>query len=184
MTVATYFTLVRILAIPFVFWLWKLGDFPAALLLMALAMATDYIDGKVARALGQVTVAGAILDPVADKVTVMSYQTYLYLVGALPWWVYLPTMTRNLSQLSAIPVLNWWLKIPFNVKPKSMPKWATAISFAVALLGMILLPGATRIAQSAWLVLCAISTILEVWILVEFLPRFYLIATRRHDTFE
>lgn len=184
MNLAILVTLSRVVAIPVVLLLWREGQAGASLVLLAVAFATDYIDGKLARGLGKVTVAGAILDPVADKANVLAYYSYLYALGTLPGWLFVPTVARNLAQLSAIPVLSGWLRIPFNVKPKRMPKWATATSFGLAFAGFCLAGGAPLWARELFLIVAVVSVAMELWILLTFVPRFYLIARRRHDTFE
>jgi len=66
-------TWIRILAIPLVvllFFLPVTWAGPAAGLLFALAGITDYLDGYLARKLGQTSRFGAFLDPVADKLIV------------------------------------------------------------------------------------------------------------------
>ena len=83
MTLADQLTLVRILAVPFVlvlsvasfdghYW-WATGVFIAA-------MTTDWFDGRVARWRGHTSPLGSLLDPVADRVLVLT--TLIMLVGA------------------------------------------------------------------------------------------------------
>ena len=64
----------RIIAIPLVaivfFWLPEPWNRPTSGLLFALAGITDYLDGYLARRLGQTSSFGAFLDPVADKLIV------------------------------------------------------------------------------------------------------------------
>lgn len=69
-------TLLRVILVPF-FLLFLLGDFiPAnylwALLVFAVASATDALDGNIARKRNLVTTFGKFLDPLADKVLVLS----------------------------------------------------------------------------------------------------------------
>lgn len=73
MTAATAITLVRILLVPLVIVLMyqPLGKFwPASL--FALIAATDWLDGYIARRFDQVSDLGKFLDPLADKILVMS----------------------------------------------------------------------------------------------------------------
>lgn len=59
---------------------WALG-------LFVVGMATDGIDGYVARRFDLVTNLGKILDPIADKVLIGGALVGLSLLGELPWWV-------------------------------------------------------------------------------------------------
>lgn len=92
----------------------------AAWLLASLG-ATDWIDGYLARRLAQVSDVGKIIDPVADRLLVMSGVVSIAVVGAVPWWfaaltlareVVVSAMTLTLAALGAarIDVL-WWGKV-------------------------------------------------------------------------
>jgi CDP-diacylglycerol--glycerol-3-phosphate 3-phosphatidyltransferase len=88
-------TWIRILAIPLivvVFYLPVAWAGPAAGLLFGLAGITDYLDGYLARRLGQTSRFGAFLDPVADKLAVAAAlvlvvqnnpQPYLAVIAAI-----------------------------------------------------------------------------------------------------
>lgn len=178
MTLATKLTLSRIALLPVVILLWNFELKIVALVLLGIAMMTDYFDGYVARMYKQETTLGALLDPVADKTVVLVMGPFLssmYLLA--PWYVSI-VVFRNVAQLLAIPVLTWWLKIPFFVKPKPLPKIATGLCFVILWLAM----GQTN---EMFLVLpLLVSAGLELWILAMYLPRFYQIIQRKHDTFE
>lgn len=57
-----------------------------AAVLMFVAVATDFLDGWLARALHQVTDLGKIVDPLADKIAAISVLIVLTLVGDVPLW--------------------------------------------------------------------------------------------------
>jgi cardiolipin synthase len=59
---------------------------PAAITVLALAGATDVLDGQLARRLGAVTPLGAVIDPVADKLFALSAMGSLLALHRLPWW--------------------------------------------------------------------------------------------------
>ncbi|WP_153504895.1 CDP-diacylglycerol--glycerol-3-phosphate 3-phosphatidyltransferase [Cumulibacter manganitolerans] len=63
----------------------------------ALAIATDKLDGDLARKHGLVTDFGKIADPIADKALIGSALVGLSVVHLLPWWVTLVIMTRELG---------------------------------------------------------------------------------------
>lgn len=61
-----------------------------ASLLFVLASATDFFDGYIARALDQITIAGKILDPLADKMLMLAAFLGLMMTGAAsPWAIYI-----------------------------------------------------------------------------------------------
>ncbi|MGV6850325.1 MAG: CDP-diacylglycerol--glycerol-3-phosphate 3-phosphatidyltransferase [Marinibacterium sp.] len=95
-TFPTILTILRLLAAPavalaFVLLPRPIGDW-SALILFALAAATDWIDGRLARAWGQVTRLGTMLDPIADKVMVAAALVTLSVVSSLSWAVMLPAV--------------------------------------------------------------------------------------------
>lgn len=58
-----------------------------ALLLLALGMATDALDGPLARRRGEVSELGKVIDPIADKLTLDAVAVALSLRRGFPWWV-------------------------------------------------------------------------------------------------
>jgi CDP-diacylglycerol--glycerol-3-phosphate 3-phosphatidyltransferase len=93
-------TMFRILVIPvvlvFVYYESRMNSFIAAAL-FALASATDYLDGWLARRQNMITVLGKYLDPLADKLIVMSTLVMLVPLGRIPPWVVVLLLTRELS---------------------------------------------------------------------------------------
>ncbi|HEV8539144.1 MAG TPA: CDP-alcohol phosphatidyltransferase family protein [Bacteroidota bacterium] len=76
------------------------GDRLLAAGLIALAAATDYFDGVVARKLNQVTDLGKIIDPFADKIAVGVVCVILALHGKLPVWFVVSAILRDLLILT------------------------------------------------------------------------------------
>jgi CDP-diacylglycerol--glycerol-3-phosphate 3-phosphatidyltransferase len=91
-------TLVRIGAIPvflvFTYYESRLNSFIAALVYAATA-ATDFLDGWLARRTNQVTVIGKFLDPLADKLIVMSALVMLVHLGRVAAWIVILIMARE-----------------------------------------------------------------------------------------
>ncbi|GAA1513011.1 CDP-diacylglycerol--glycerol-3-phosphate 3-phosphatidyltransferase [Agromyces terreus] len=86
-------TIVRILLAPVFFWMLLADDGAdgwlrwAAAALFIIAIATDGIDGHIARSRGLVTDLGKLLDPIADKLLTSGALVCLSILGELPWWV-------------------------------------------------------------------------------------------------
>lgn len=100
---ANIITVVRILLAPVFIWM-LLEDGGrhgllrwAAAVLFVLAIATDGIDGSVARRRNLVTNVGIILDPIADKVLTGAALVVLSILGELPWWVTIVILVRELG---------------------------------------------------------------------------------------
>ena len=89
----------RIAATPVVIVLVLLG-FPGsgilAFVLFSAAAATDYLDGRIARARGQVSPLGVFMDLTADKVLVAGVLIVMVEVGLLPTWIVATILIREL----------------------------------------------------------------------------------------
>ena len=89
----------RIAATPVVIALLLLG-FPGsgliAFILFALAALTDYLDGRIARARGQVSPLGVFMDLTADKVLVAGVLIAMVDVDLLPTWIVATILIREL----------------------------------------------------------------------------------------
>jgi CDP-diacylglycerol--glycerol-3-phosphate 3-phosphatidyltransferase len=99
--IANIITVVRILLAPLFVWLVLLDGgehglwrFIAAGLFIA-AIATDGLDGALARKRNLVTNSGIILDPIADKILIGGALIALALVAELPWWVVIVILARE-----------------------------------------------------------------------------------------
>jgi CDP-diacylglycerol---glycerol-3-phosphate 3-phosphatidyltransferase len=83
-------TLARIAAVPVVLLLFEL-DFQGhdywATAVFAAAMATDWLDGRIARRRGRTSALGSLLDPIADKILVLAVLIELVDLGVLAGWM-------------------------------------------------------------------------------------------------
>lgn len=80
-------TLVRILLLPVVVWRFVLGDTTGALIVYMTAMLTDALDGIIARKTNQITALGKLLDPIADKLSLVTLLGLFVSNGEIPLWV-------------------------------------------------------------------------------------------------
>jgi CDP-diacylglycerol---glycerol-3-phosphate 3-phosphatidyltransferase len=90
MGLADYLTLARVAAVPFVVLLYAVnfhGHNYWATALFVVAMTTDWFDGRVARKRGRTSQFGSLLDPVADKILVISVLVVLIEQGVFPGWM-------------------------------------------------------------------------------------------------
>lgn len=66
-----------------------------AIVVLAIGGATDYFDGKLARALGQESKLGEILDPTIDRLYIISTLIVLYIRDAIPLWLIITLVVRD-----------------------------------------------------------------------------------------
>ncbi|MBU0988492.1 MAG: CDP-alcohol phosphatidyltransferase family protein, partial [Proteobacteria bacterium] len=98
-------TLTRILLAPlFVIFLLK-NLFSFALLVFSVAAISDVLDGFLAKHLGQSSLLGAYLDPVADKLLIASAFVSLAILKILPAWLAVIVLTRDILIVTGIGVL-------------------------------------------------------------------------------
>jgi len=89
-------TVLRIAATPVLIMLLKYEMFSGALLLFVLAGVSDGLDGYIAKRFRYQTRLGAILDPVADKVLLVSCFIVLTVLGQLPFWLLVVVAFRDI----------------------------------------------------------------------------------------
>jgi cardiolipin synthase len=99
LTVPNLITAARLLCVPLFLWLILRGPhhrgwYPAALLLGGLGI-TDGVDGFVARRFHQVSAVGKVLDPVADRLMLVTASVSIIALGAVPLWVGLAGLARE-----------------------------------------------------------------------------------------
>jgi cardiolipin synthase (CMP-forming) len=101
-TVPNLLSFLRILLIPaFVFLIVHRPTTTAGLILFAIVVATDWVDGWVARRTGQVSELGKVLDPTADRLAVAAGLIALVVRGEFPLWAALLVLVRDAGILIA-----------------------------------------------------------------------------------
>jgi cardiolipin synthase len=76
-----------------------------ALLVLVLSTFSDWLDGKIARAWGQVSRLGQLLDPFADRLYVLAAVLTFAGRDIIPWWLAIALIVRDFVLTLTIPVL-------------------------------------------------------------------------------
>jgi cardiolipin synthase len=111
-TIPNALSVLRLLGVPLFLWLVLQPVFHGpsydgwALLVLAISGATDWLDGKIARALGQISRLGQVLDPAADRLYILATLSGLAARQIIPVWLVVVLVGRDL--LMGIPL--WVLK--------------------------------------------------------------------------
>jgi cardiolipin synthase len=109
LTIPNLISAVRVGLVPLFLWLLFGADAPtAAGLLLGVIGGTDWIDGYLARRLGQVSELGKVLDPIADRLAITAAVIGGWIAGVLPWPVALALVVRE-SVIALGAVLAAWL---------------------------------------------------------------------------
>ncbi|MEW5768870.1 MAG: CDP-alcohol phosphatidyltransferase family protein [Pseudomonadota bacterium] len=129
-TLPNLLTAARIVLTPCVAWqLWQ-GDVDGAFWLFVAAALTDLLDGNLARLLNQRSVLGAWLDPIADKLMLLTTTTMLCLTGLLPIWLLWTVAIRDAVILAGAEAYRR-LTGGLDVRPTISGKVATAMEFVL-----------------------------------------------------
>lgn len=95
-TISNFISFLRLLmSVPAGYCLWH-GEKTALLIIMLLAFISDFVDGGLARKLNQVSEAGKIIDPLADKVFVTTIIVISLFQGSMPLWVGIIIIARDI----------------------------------------------------------------------------------------
>ena len=113
LTIPNVISAVRVAMVPLFLWLLFAADSPlAAGLLLGGIGATDWIDGFLARRLGQVSELGKLLDPVADRLAITAAVVGGWVSGALPWQIALALVVREgLIGVGALFAWRWGVRV-------------------------------------------------------------------------
>ena len=105
-TLPNIISFVRLLGVPVFLWLVLGPEADAwALVLLMVSGVTDWLDGWLARRLGQSSRLGEILDPVADRLYILAVVVGLALREIIPWWVAIILPLRDLLLWGLVPFL-------------------------------------------------------------------------------
>jgi cardiolipin synthase (CMP-forming) len=131
LTAANQLTILRMLLIPAFVILLLYGYRGWALITFLTAGLTDLLDGLIARATGQKTTLGAWLDPMADKLLLVTMFVMLTLpnTGAanrLPLWFTVLVISRDVAIVLTVAVVNLAVG-PRTFRPSIFGKVATAV---------------------------------------------------------
>ena len=138
LTVANQLTLLRMLLIPAFVIQVLYGRIGWALLTFLTAGITDALDGLIARRAGQKTTLGAWLDPMADKLLLVSAFVVLTVPGSglpfrIPLWLTILVISRDLAIVLTVAVVNLAIGRKTFV-PTLLGKTATAVYIATCVI--------------------------------------------------
>ena len=123
-------SLARLLAVPLAVWLIVSDKFAAAFWLFVAAGVSDALDGFIAKNFGRRTVLGAYLDPLADKVLLVSVYVTLGLHGHIVNWLVILVVFRDLLIIGGA-LLYQTLTLSLKMRPLLISKLNTAAQIAL-----------------------------------------------------
>jgi len=99
LTPANQITILRLVFVPIFAMLVIERVYTWALVVLVAAAISDIVDGNVARILHQESPLGMALDPIADKVLMTTAYLTLAFRDALPWWLTIIVLSRDVAML-------------------------------------------------------------------------------------
>jgi cardiolipin synthase len=126
-------TLGRILLVPFIVWAIASNQMEIAFAIFIVAGVSDAVDGFLAKRFDMASELGALLDPLADKALLVSIYVALGIWGAVPRWIVILVVSRDIMIVGAV-IVSWLFGKPIPMKPLMVSKLNTAAQVAFAAL--------------------------------------------------
>lgn len=136
MNFANIITVVRLLFTPIIIWLIFSSYYYLGLIFFVLSGLSDALDGFIAKQFNQRTILGSYLDPVADKTLIVSSILALGYMGAIPSWLIILIVSRDLAILGAV-IISWLVERSLKIEPIISSKINTFLQ--IFYIGLILL---------------------------------------------
>ena len=131
LTIPNMITIMRFVLVPAVVlamlqarWDWAFAGF-------LIAGISDGVDGFIARRFNQHSRLGAYLDPMADKLLLVSVFVVMGFIGELPLWLVVTMVSRDALIVCAV-VLSTVMAHPVEMKPLFVSKANTAVQIVLA----------------------------------------------------
>src|SRR5215470_6012145 len=160
LSIPNLITLGRILLVPVVVWAITAGEMRVAFILFLAAGISDAVDGFLAKRFGMSTELGAYLDPLADKAMLVSIYVALGVTEAIPRWLVILVVSRDIMIVSAV-ILSWVVDKPVPLKPLKVSKFNTVAQIALACVVLAALGFQFNAEVTVW-VLAGLVTILTL----------------------
>lgn len=135
MTLPNLITVGRLLLVPLIISLIADGSFGAAFIVFVLAGISDGVDGFIARQFNLRSRLGTYLDPIADKVLLVSVYLSLTFIEEIAGWLTVMVVSRDIFIIGGV-MLAWVLDRPIEVKPLIISKINTAGQIILAALAL------------------------------------------------
>ena len=159
MTLPNVITLLRILLTPLLVWLLLDHRMEQALLVFLIAGFSDGLDGLIARVFHQKSKLGAYLDPLADKLLLVSSFILLGHMEKIPYWLVIITVSRDaIIVLGIVTLMLHQLRV--EIKPLVLSKLNTLLQ----LLTIFVVLGSVYITPPPWglMLLFSITAMLSI----------------------
>ena len=156
-TIPNVLSILRLLGVPVFLWLiLALHADLWAVVVLALAGLTDWLDGQIARRFHQISRAGQLLDPAADRLYILATLIALMMRGAIPMWLLVVLVARDVVIAGLVPLLRTrgYSSLPVHFVGKAAT-FCLLYSFPLILLG--------HLTEGGWTVARILGWALAIW---------------------
>jgi cardiolipin synthase len=166
-------TLGRILLVPVIMWAIASNQMEIAFAIFVVAGVSDAVDGFLAKRFNMASELGALLDPLADKALLVSIFVTLGILGAVPIWLVILVVSRDIMIVGAV-IVSWLFNKPVPMKPLLVSKLNTGaqVGFAALVLAALGFGFDSSPYDTLLMVAIAVLTLVSV--------SFYLVEWVRH----
>ena len=166
-------TLGRILLVPVIVWAIASNQLEIAFAIFVIAGVSDAVDGFLAKRFNMSSELGALLDPLADKALLVSIYVALGIWGAIPHWIVILVVSRDIMIVGAV-IVSWVFGKPIPMKPLMVSKLNTVaqVTFAALVLASLGFGFNSTPYDLVLMALVTVFTLLSV--------SFYLVEWARH----
>lgn len=173
MTIPNLITIFRFLLVPAVIWALASDNVIWALVCFAVAGASDGVDGFIARHFNQRSELGAYLDPMADKILLVSVFIALGLMHELPLWLVISVVSRDGLIVAAV-LLSSVMSKPVEMRPLMISKANTMAQILLVTVVLAELAFETTFGPTRWVL------VLTTGLLTVASATAYLVQWLRH----
>jgi cardiolipin synthase len=135
-TIPNVITIFRFILVPVVVFALLTGEMGLALAGFVVAGVSDGVDGFIARHFNQRSTLGAYLDPMADKLLLVSVFVVLGIMGELPLWLVIAVVSRDALIVGAV-MLSAVMGNPVEMRPLFISKVNTTAQILLAALVLV-----------------------------------------------
>ncbi|MBI1620298.1 CDP-alcohol phosphatidyltransferase family protein [Aquamicrobium zhengzhouense] len=160
MTIPNLITVFRFLLVPAVIWALVTDEVFWALAFFVTAGLSDAVDGFIARKFNQRSELGAYMDPMADKILLVSVFIALGLMKELPLWLVIGVVSRDALIVLAV-LLSSIMSRPVAMKPLMISKANTTVQIVLAIIVLAELAFETVLGplRPGLVILCGLLTV-------------------------
>ena len=102
--------------VPIIVWAIVSSQMEIAFAIFVIAGVSDAVDGFLAKRFNMTSELGALLDPLADKALLVSIYVALGIWGAVPRWIVILVVSRDIMIVTAV-IVSWLFDKPVQMKP-------------------------------------------------------------------